>query len=341
MIAVTSRVREKAPDGPRYEAAVELLELAVALQASSVGLPIDAICERFGISRRTAERRLSALGKLFPRELSAQTYEGGRKHWRLRGGVSRLVRVEPTEVAALDAAAALAEREAFPDRGLALRSLSDKVRALDARPALETDSEVLLEGQGLAMRPGPRPKIPLDIVEVLREALLRSRAVRLDYRARIGGRETRRVVHPYGFLFGGRHYLVAHDPAARGLRMFSLADIRRVELLDRDFERRRDFDLRGWARRSFGVWQEEPRDVVWRFAPAAAPEARDYVFHPSQRMEERPDGSLIVRFRAGGLWEMAWHLFRWGRDVEIVRPAVLRRTLIEMLEHSLEVHRRR
>ncbi len=336
---MASRQRRGVPEGPRYEGAVELLELAVALQASSAGLEVEEIRERFGISRRTAERRLSALSKLFPLELTAEVYEDGRKHWRLRGAVSRLVRVEPTEVAALETVAALAEREGLPDHARALRSVAAKVRVLDARPALGTDADVLLESQGLAMRPGPRPKIPLDVVEVLREALLRSRAVRLDYRARTRGRETRRVVHPYGFLLGGRHYLVAHDPTARGLRLFSLADIRRAELLDRDFERRADFDLREWARRSFGVFQEEPHDVVWRFSPTAAPAARDYVFHPSQRMEEEPDGSLVVRFRAGGLWEMAWHLFQWGPDVEIVRPTELRRALVEMLDRALAAHR--
>jgi predicted DNA-binding transcriptional regulator YafY len=329
------RARRAPPEGPRYDRAVELLALAIALQASAVGLAIEEIRERFAISRRTAERRLAALGKLFRRELTAHVYEDGRKHWRLRRAASQLLRVEPTEVAALDAAAALAEREGFPDRGAALRSLADKVRALDARPALQTDAEVLLESQGLAMRPGPRPKIPLDVVEVLREALLRSRAVRLDYRARIGGRETRRIVHPYGFLFGGRHYLVARDPTARELRLFSLADIRNAELLDRDFEREPGFDLRRFAERSFGVFQEEPRDVVWRFAPSAASAARDHVFHPTQRVEEAPDGSLVVRFRAGGLWEMAWHLFQWGGDVLVVRPPELRRTLREMLERSL------
>jgi predicted DNA-binding transcriptional regulator YafY len=336
-----ARGRAGAPEGPRYEGAVELLELAVALQGSSVGLPLEEIQARFRISRRTAERRLAALSKLFPGELSAQVYDDGRKHWRLRGAVTRLLRVEPAEVAALEAAAALVEREGYPDQGRALRSLAGKVRALDARPALDTDAEVLLQSQGMAMRPGPRPKIPAEVVDVLREALLRSRAVRLDYRARLDGRVTRRVVHPHGFLLGGRHYLVAYDPAARGLRLFGLADIRSVELDARGFERRRGFDLRAWAQRSFGVWQEEPRDVVWRFGPVAAPAARDYVFHPSQRMEEQSDGSLVVRFRAGGLWEMAWHLFQWGPDVEVVRPAELRRTLVEKLESALAAHARR
>jgi len=37
-------------------------------------------------------------------------------------------------------------------------------------------------------------------------------------------------------------------------------------------------------------------------------------------MEEQPDGSLTVRFRAGGDLEMAWHLYTWGNQVEVLEP---------------------
>jgi len=341
---VSARRRTRTRGGPRYEGAGDLIRLAIALQGSSTGLGVAEIAARFRIGRRTAERRLAALADLFPRELEARKLEDG-KRWRLRGGAATsLVRVEAAELAALDAASALIERDGLPDQLAALRRLGEKVRALGARGVagarLDTDVEALLEGQGIAMRPGPRPRIPLDVVAVLREALLACREVSLDYRARIRARETRRVVRPYGFLFGGRHYLVAHDVGARALRMFSLADIRRAELRERWFERPADFDLRAHAARSFGVFQEEPREVVWRFAPGAADAVRDWVFHPTQKVEPAPDGSVVVRFRAGGLWEMAWHLFQWGGDVEVEAPAELRATLVEMLEAALAVHGR-
>jgi len=63
--------------------------------------------------------------------------------------------------------------------------------------------------------------------------------------------------------------------------------------------------LQTFAERSFGVFQEEPFDVVWRFSPTAAADARQFLFHPTQTMEDQPDGSLIVRFRAGGALEMS------------------------------------
>ena len=43
--------------------------------------------------------------------------------------------------------------------------------------------------------------------------------------------------------------------------------------------------------------------------------------HPTPRFApDQPDGSLLVRFRAGGALEMCWHLFTWGDHVEVLVP---------------------
>ena len=127
---------------------------------------------------------------------------------------------------------------------------------------------------------------------------------------------------PYGFLYGNRHYLVAYsmNSKARDYRLFSLSNIEKVEVTDFPFRRHKEFLLRAFAERSFGVFQEKPFDVVWRFSPNAAADAKTFLFHPTQTLEDQPDGSLIVRFRAGGALEMCWHLFTWGDEVEVLAP---------------------
>jgi predicted DNA-binding transcriptional regulator YafY len=89
------------------------------------------------------------------------------------------------------------------------------------------------------------------------------------------------------------------------------------------FERDEAFSLRGFAEQSFGVFQEEPFDVVWKFSSEAAQNAREFQFHPTQKLEDQEDGSLIVRFHAGGELEMAWHLYTWGDNVEVLEPEKL------------------
>src|SRR5690606_27474171 len=101
------------------------------------------------------------------------------------------------------------------------------------------------------------------------------------------------VVHPYGFVYGLRHYLLAWCEEAKGLRSFSLPNIADITLLDVPYRKDPAFDLQEYAERSFGVFQENPYDVVWRFSPAIAEAAKEHHLHPTQQTEEQPDGSLI------------------------------------------------
>jgi hypothetical protein len=105
--------------------------------------------------------------------------------------------------------------------------------------------------------------VRMIIVAALRHAILACNKVELHYRARGSGALSRTLVCPYGFLYGTRHYLVADslNPKARGFRLFSLANIVRVEPTARAFTRRKNFSLQKFAearsaffRRSRSTW---------------------------------------------------------------------------------------
>jgi hypothetical protein len=105
------------------------------------------------------------------------------------------------------------------------------------------------------------------------------------------------------------------------------------------FEKDKDFDLEAYAGRSFGSFHsdEEFTRVVWRFSPVAAATAREFEFHPKQEMTDLGDGGLMVSFEASGLVEMAWHLAKWEREVEVVEPVALRKMAVEYREVSVRV----
>ncbi|HEX2447035.1 MAG TPA: hypothetical protein VHK26_02465, partial [Methyloceanibacter sp.] len=52
----------------RYGPAEQLIGLMLELGAAHAGLGVADIMERFGVSRRTAERMLTAVGRLLPLE---------------------------------------------------------------------------------------------------------------------------------------------------------------------------------------------------------------------------------------------------------------------------------
>ena len=63
------------------------------------------------------------------------------------------------------------------------------------------------------------------------------------------------------------------------------------------------------------VSRKKPVQVVLRFDAEAAPDASAFLFHPDQTIEKHGDGTLTVRFKAGGIGEMCWHLVTWGEHV--------------------------
>lgn len=313
----------------RYANSERLMDLVLALQASRTGLSLTDIRERFRIGERTAQRMRDAVLRLHP-NTEELVDEERRKRWRIPAGTTR-VDVNADEIADLEAAAGLLWRDNQRARAKRVRALATKLRAAlpaEAQRRVEPDLEALLESEGLAMRPGPRPIIRPEILDGLRSAIKQCRQVYITYRYRRQDRKTGRKLHPYGFLFGSRGYLVARCPRQEPeLRMFALSNIEGVRIVEDPFTRDPGFSLKGFAERSFGIFQEDPVDVVWRFTPQAAPSAREYLFHPTQSMEAQPDGSLIVRFRCGGLQEMAWHIVTWNGHLDVIEPEALRRLL--------------
>lgn len=314
----------------RQENAVQILRLALAMRGSAVGITLNDIRERFGVTERTAHRLRNAVVELFPQ---AESYVGPdrKRYWRLpRGTIERLVEVTADELAALETSRRLLVRNGYDEVAERLEVLSAKVAALLSPAAgrrLEPDVEAVLEAEGVAIRPGPRPQRNPAVVEALREAIKGCRLVKLLYHYRGRDYSTEVEVEPYGILLGSRHYLVAHKPSSeRGpfLRMYSLPEIERAEVLEVGFVRDPAVSLQEFAERAFGIYQEPPRRVIWRFSGRAVRDARQFLFHPRQVLEELPDGRLEVSFEAGGLLEMCWHLFTWGSSVEVVEPVELR-----------------
>lgn len=286
--------------------------------------------EMFEVTERTAHRLRDAVVEIFP-EAIANLGPDRRRYWRLPPAtVDRLVSFTADELAALESARRLLGKNGFEETATDLTGLAAKLRALLSPTAgrrLEPDVEALVEAEGIAIRPGPRPFRDTNLVRQLREAIKACQMVHLRYRYRGRHDVVDLDVEPYGILLGSRHYLLAHRPESlRGpfLRMYSLPEIEAVEITSQPFERDPEVSLQDFADRSFGIFQEPARHIIWRFHGRSATDARQFLFHPSQELEELPDGTVEVSFDAGGLLEMCWHLFTWGDTVEVVEPAELR-----------------
>jgi len=325
----------------RYERVSDIVKLAIRLQGMGSGLTIADIMDQFKISRRTAERMLHAVEEVFG---PLKIVNIGEKPLRRRlesFELGRLVPVSPEELAELEFAAAGLERAGLTELAASLRKLHVRLQAIlrsrlsDER---ESDLEMLMRTEGLAMRAGPRPRLEKGLLSVLREAIKISRVVEFDYFAQGTGRHSTRRVQPYGVLYGNRAFLVGKTDSDGDMRLWRLANVSGARSSMERFERDPAFDLQEYAKRSFGTFQEKPVDVVLRFNADAARDAAAFLFHPDQTVTGNEDGSVTVRFKAGGIEEMCWHLVTWEDGVTVEKPARLRRRLVEMCSSLAAYH---
>ena len=330
-------------EGLRQGRLVALLRLAIHLQGTRRGLSIADVQDKFSVSRRTAERMRNAVEAAFG-PLDAVDVDGGdrRIHWRLRSPALRpFISITPDDLADLETAVGSLGRTGLAER---VGGLVVKLRAASRRhfpEEFDTALEALMEIEGLAMRAGPRESLEDGLLSLLRQAVTTHHKIDFKYLSRGTRRRNRQRVWPYGVLYGNRAFLVGRTDRGNEPRLWRLGNISEARITDEPFERDPAFDLRRYAERSFGTFQEEPFDVVLHFDAGAAQDAKAFRFHPSQTITENSDGSLTVLFRAGGVDEICWHLVTWGRSVTILEPPSLRQRLAEICASLATHHRHR
>ncbi|WP_295226272.1 WYL domain-containing protein [uncultured Brevundimonas sp.] len=309
----------------RHDKAAMVIDLARRMAASAEGLSLDEIARDMRVGRRTAERMRDAVLMLFPQV--DEVSDPPSKRWRIRGGLSAFEQAPTaTEMLELSKAATALRVAGEPARATALEGLERKLKAAMRSTTLNRmapDLEALVRAETIAVQAGPRPSADEAMLTAIRAAVLAQQPLGFTY-SRPGAEPRRRSVAPCGVMFGRANYLVAADRETGRIQTFRLDRMSHVAPQEGMAVPPADFDLGVFASQSFGIYQDEIEDVVLRIAPEGAAEAKGWRWHPTQSFEDQSDGGVIVRFRASGMRELAWHLFTWGEQVQILAPERLK-----------------
>ncbi len=316
----------------RHDKAALVLDLARRMAASAEGVTLGEIERELAVGRRTAERLRDAVINLFPQ--TEEVSDPPNKRWRIRGGLSAFEQAPTTaELIELAKAAQALRASGEPGRAAALEGLERKLKSAMRSTTLNRlapDLEALVRAETIAVQAGPRPSADEAVLAEIRQAILAARPLGFIY-SRPGAEARSRSVAPCGVMFGRANYLVAADRESGRIQTFRLDRMSAVRADEGTAPPPADFDLQAFASQSFGIYQDEIEDVVLKVSSEGADEARAWRWHPTQTIEDRPDGGVMVRFRASGMRELAWHLFTWGEQVEIVAPERLKSVMAEAL----------
>ena len=317
-----------------YSRLYDLLTLINALCASRGGLTYDDIQDKFGWTRRTAERMLQVVENHYYSFRKERGRSDNRMYFRiLADDTLPPGDISENEVVALRTAAGFVKNN--EQLKLPLESLAGKLEARKGAAAMSNIEDMTL-ANGTASAPRPRIRCGHKIVETLQDAILAFRIAKIKYKQSVNGAVTQLTVCPLGFLYGVQNnYLVACYTGQNDKpRHYILSQIQSVKLTGTVFDAE-EFDIREYAQKSFGSWIAHGGGykVKWKVKPKAAERAKRFDFHPTQKMTELKDGSLLVEFFADGLKEMAWHLMTWEGMIKPVAP----KELVDEYEKQLKL----
>jgi predicted DNA-binding transcriptional regulator YafY len=166
--------------------------------------------------------------------------------------------------------------------------------------------------------------------------------VKLEYRK---GRQTQTETHdfePYLFepaVLSHGTYVIGWSRTRGQLRTFKVDRIQRVSLTAQFFTPNQDVTAVDLLRHAWGVWYGvDLTKVVLRFAPEVAARVRETIWHPSQVLEEQPDGSLLWSVEIAGTLELVSWIRGWGHEVEVLAPESLRAEIADSLRKAAALY---
>ena len=314
----------------RLEKLENLLELASEMQAKRYGISIQDIMEKFRVSRRTAIRMKDIIKNVFPFVTEVKT-ESRVKRWTIpTSTLDKISNISTEEFTALDISKKILLKNNLDFEARKIESLQNKLSMILSSNLLnkiETDLEVLVENELIAFKAGPKPIYEKQLLKDIRYA------VKACLKCEIKYNKKKFIVEPYGILFGHRHYLVARNSQDKiiKLKYYSLPEIELFKISNGYFSRNDSLSIKKLVDKSFGVFDEKPFDVEIVFNKNVAKEARQFLFHSSQTFTDNPNKTLTLKFHSGGMIEMAWYFFRWGNNIEILKPKKLKILLKKFL----------
>lgn len=325
---------------PRSAEVIRQWNIIRALDGSRTGRSVQELATTTRVSVRTIWRDLAALQEAGFPLFDEKDEATGRSLWRLNAMPFRTLADRGftlTQLCALyfsrtlveclahtpfqeDLRAAFAELErALPPR---MREFFDRIPAvIDAKRG-----PVRLRAT----------ELPPEVIARLLEATLHQRRIDMRYHSASSGRTKSYVAEPYRLVYAdGGLYLLAFVPEYDAVRTFAVERIEVLSVLEDSFERRVEIGSEPFHD-SLGVNTGTPVRVTLEFTGQAAAHVRERVWHPSQSLQERPGGAVLMTLEVCADRALTSWILSFGPFVRVLEPPDLAAAIRQSLADSLE-----
>lgn len=308
-----------------------IVEMAILLQSTYQGLTLDEIAEELGRPRRAIERMKAFFQKYYSDELEEVSHPTERKkYWRLKPCSMGLIKLTDEDIAKLESIKDLIKND------IEKRQFSRIIRklvAINSNKTHKTDIDVLLESQGYAVRQRVKENIEPEIFEKIYLAIKAGCKINMSYTLS-NGEKYQVKMSPYGIKIGDFHYLIGLEHYKNPkVKTYKMSRINWIRVLDEeDAELDEKFNLQEFCKKSFGIYTSELEDIEIKFSKEVKNDVINYEFHPTQIFEEQEDGSIILKFKASGYFEIITELLKWRDNIKVIAPKKLKEDYVQTIK---------
>lgn len=298
----------------------------------------DAVCAHFGVTRRTAFADRDHLVNALRAPLK---YDRRHSGWYYTDPTFRLpfLALSEPEAAALRRSILSAQEYLGGSDAQAARLLLERLAPYLRGEALPMIWE---ESIGGSIRHTEGSRVAAELLDACRQAAHNRQRLHVRYHSAHRDEVRERIIHPYHLLnHRGEWHLIGWCEWRQEVRQFFLGRVREWRLLEADasFVRTSDFDLDTYLQQGLGVQHgTEVQTIQVRFSAFQARWIREREYHPSQRIEEQPDGGLILTIKVAGLDEVRRWILTFGAEAEALLPFVLRAEIGDQIKRLSKIY---
>jgi len=320
---------------------LRILKLIKLFEHSRYGLTVKELCREMEVQRRTLYRDLGMIEDANYRFVKEGGGRGAPKKWRFPPGMRKAPDKPYTESELLSLYFCMNLLQPF--RGTPLRDGVESIVAKIEATFPEEEREYLGDlvfTHVAKMTPSKDYRRHAATVSALSRACLEHKKVEVTYRAS----DDQAKSYPFSpyciAYFGGELYTIGWSDPRKAVRTLRVDRILSIRPTNATFERPKDFDPEDYLGRSFGMYSEgEQAQVKIEFAKEAARSVLEREWHPTQRVETRPGGKVLLRMTVQGLSEVARWVLSHAPYARAIEPKELREMVADHAARAAASHR--
>jgi len=275
----------------------------------------DSLAAEFGVDRRSIFRDITDLCSAdIPVE-----YDHSARTYRFRGDFSlKKLHLSKEETQLILMTQQFAQKMGAPFQKAA-RNLFEKIQ--QGASIKHTSARHVLK---LDVTAAEQDRIEKNFL-LLEEAIQHRRRVWIRYQSIETGDITERTIAPYYFAWGiGETFLRAYCFRGKGPRFFAMDGILDAKITNDGYEIPSDMNPEDEIKDGFGVFIGPIQNVEIRFRPEASGQVKRKIWHPKQKIEEKRDGTIILKMQVSSYAPLINWILGWGGDAEVLKPKMIR-----------------